>query len=142
MDLAKRVNFSINHLLKEDPNMIKLINSSWGGPITRIVSGEADIAVGPFGMSISRMSICDFTHSLYKEPQYLHVKKPDGSSIPWFRYVKVLNFKATIHTNFNHTCFTDFSRHTVDRSSNINDSSHFLFRANNEKWKNVRGILS
>jgi hypothetical protein len=43
---------------------MKYINGSWGGLIARLIKDEADIAVADFHMTVQRLEVVDFLHTL------------------------------------------------------------------------------
>lgn len=70
----RRMNFSIGKLV--EGYKVSIGNNTWYRPIEILESGQADIAIARFGMSISRMLVCDFTLSFNEGPEYLHLRKP------------------------------------------------------------------
>lgn len=139
--LVKRMNFTIGHIFRENGTMSFLVNNSWTGPIGRVASKQADVAVAPLTISTSRLTVCDFTTAVYREGVFLHVKKPGRSPIPWFSLFEVHPYELPMN-NFNISHFSDFPHLIVDRVRGIDDCSFHLFCLYPKTWDELCEILS
>ncbi|XP_066985562.1 glutamate receptor-like [Macrobrachium rosenbergii] len=58
-------------------------NGSWNGMIGTVLRGEADIGLGPFGMSYTRSQVVDFTIPVFIEMLHVIVQRPLPMPDPW-----------------------------------------------------------
>ncbi|XP_069951462.1 probable glutamate receptor [Cherax quadricarinatus] len=66
--LAKSMNFTYTYVRPPDESFgAKLADGSWTGMVGMVGRGEADIGLGPFGVTATRADIVDFTKELITE---------------------------------------------------------------------------
>ncbi|XP_071542041.1 probable glutamate receptor [Panulirus ornatus] len=58
-------------------------NGSWNGMIGTVLRKEADIGLGPFGMSYTRSQVVDFTIPVFLEMLHVLVTRPQPQPDPW-----------------------------------------------------------
>ncbi|XP_063860093.1 probable glutamate receptor isoform X2 [Scylla paramamosain] len=82
--LTQTLNFTYSVITPEDQSWgSELPNGSWTGMIGQVVEKEADIALGPFGIKLSRSRVVDFTESLYFDDRAILAKKGEPEIDPW-----------------------------------------------------------
>ncbi|KAG7153603.1 Glutamate receptor-like 65, partial [Homarus americanus] len=76
--LANNLNFT--YTLTQPADRLwgtKLSNDSWTGMVGLVSRQEADIALGPFAQTETRMKVVDFTESLFLDDQHPDMRWPD-----------------------------------------------------------------
>lgn len=68
---------------------------TWTGVIGEVTSRRADFGVAEFSMTKQRMDAVDFTLPLILSRNKIYFKKPDGSSVQWSAYFKVLYYSLS-----------------------------------------------
>ncbi|KAG0725621.1 Glutamate receptor ionotropic, delta-1 [Chionoecetes opilio] len=58
-------------------------NGSWTGMMGQVIQKEVDIALGPFGITLSRNKVVDFTDSFYFDDRSILSKKGEPEIDPW-----------------------------------------------------------
>ncbi|XP_042243360.1 glutamate receptor 2-like [Homarus americanus] len=82
--LANNLNFT--YILTQPADRLwgtKLSNDSWTGMVGLVSRQEADIALGPFAQTETRMKVVDFTESLFLDDRSILVKKGEPEIDPW-----------------------------------------------------------
>ncbi|XP_071526954.1 probable glutamate receptor [Panulirus ornatus] len=74
--LASSVNFTYSAVQKDGYWGAPWPNGSWNGMIGTVLRKEADLGLGPFGMSYSRSRVVDFTTPVFMEMLHVLVTRP------------------------------------------------------------------
>ncbi|XP_068217817.1 glutamate receptor ionotropic, kainate glr-3-like [Palaemon carinicauda] len=70
-------------------------NGSWNGMIGMVLRKEADIGLGPFGMSYIRSQVVDFSMPLFREVLHVLVSRPIPQPDPW-GFISLLTWSVWI----------------------------------------------
>ncbi|XP_045131518.1 glutamate receptor ionotropic, delta-1-like [Portunus trituberculatus] len=82
--LSQTLNFTYSVITPEDQSWgSERPNGSWTGMVGQVVEKKADIALGPFGIKLSRSRVVDFTESLYFDDRAILAKKGEPEIDPW-----------------------------------------------------------
>ncbi|XP_050688350.1 probable glutamate receptor [Eriocheir sinensis] len=81
--LAQSLNFTYSVVQKDGYWGAPQTDGSWNGMIGSVVRQEADIGLGPFGMSNSRSQVVDFTIPVFLEMLHVLVSRPMPKPDPW-----------------------------------------------------------
>ncbi|KAI4493411.1 hypothetical protein M0804_001587 [Polistes exclamans] len=96
-ELGQAANFTLNivEFVKEygrwdDDNQI------WTGAVGEIVAGRADIAIGEFSLTNSRLDVVDYILPVLVNHMYFYIKNPLYDNVKWTGYFKVFDLKIWI----------------------------------------------
>ncbi|XP_063860654.1 probable glutamate receptor [Scylla paramamosain] len=82
--LAQTLNFTYNIVIPEDGGWgSRRPNGSWTGMVGQLVRKEADLALGPFGVTVSRAEVIDYTLSFLMGDYTLLSRKGPPEIDPW-----------------------------------------------------------
>ncbi|XP_066989663.1 probable glutamate receptor [Macrobrachium rosenbergii] len=81
--LALSLNFTFTVVQGDGYWGAPLGNGSWNGMIGMVLRKEADIGLGPFGMSYIRSQVVDFSMPLFGEVLHILVARPTAQPDPW-----------------------------------------------------------
>ncbi|KAK8407418.1 hypothetical protein O3P69_002147 [Scylla paramamosain] len=82
--LSQTLNFTYSIITPEDGSWgAERPNGTWTGMVGQVVQNEADIALGPFGIKLSRSRVVDFTDSFYFDDRAILAKKGEPEIDPW-----------------------------------------------------------
>ncbi|XP_069957612.1 glutamate receptor ionotropic, delta-2-like [Cherax quadricarinatus] len=82
--LASVMNFTYTYVRPSDGSWgVKLADGSWTGMVGMVGRGEADIGLGPFGMSATRAEMVDFTREILTETARIMGGRGRPEVDPW-----------------------------------------------------------
>ncbi|XP_069188814.1 probable glutamate receptor [Procambarus clarkii] len=82
--LAKALNFTYTNVIPRDNTFgIKADDGSWTGMLGMVQRREADIAIGPFGLSLTRAEAVDFSWPLWYESSRILAGRGRPEIDPW-----------------------------------------------------------
>ncbi|XP_063860094.1 probable glutamate receptor [Scylla paramamosain] len=82
--LSQTLNFTYSIITPEDGSWgAERPNGTWTGMVGQVIQNEADIALGPFGIKLSRSRVVDFTDSFYFDDRAILAKKGEPEIDPW-----------------------------------------------------------